>query len=186
MVVQLRAQAIVMHVFYIVAGHIIHTYGRLRTCREMTLTAGPWVMAPYPADDLCVIDCLPFHDPTSEELREHAGVHPAMIDGVIGHTAKLRSVFESVLHHLATVENPRLYTACKAGRHRCVAVLTVLRICLSSTYGDQLKMHIAYADFDNFSKQKKRCVTGQCQECKASPQRVAEALELWQQVMDSR
>ncbi len=91
-----------------------------------------------PALSLCALD---FHDPAATADKSHVGTNARIIHSILRHEDRLDAVLTSVqdfLEQLSPEEArsrdaaPVLATWCKSGRHRSVALATILQHCLEA------------------------------------------------------
>ena len=101
----------------------------------MCLIAGPLDSSfEWEGPNVLIVDCRPFKDPKTMDLRDHLGLHPQIIDSAISHHALLRDVFLQVKSHIEYHDRPCVYFACSVGRHRSVAVLNIVKWCIMDKF----------------------------------------------------
>jgi len=120
------------------------------------------------------IDCRAFHDPTTFHLRSHLGTHAGIQDSVIGASTLLKGVFHDCHRHL-TAGGSEIFFGCTKGRHRSVALMHILRACLSA-----YKVEFKYAESEWFSAGQWQCKDGRCSQCHSlHPKRMQDAINMW-------
>ena len=121
------------------------------------------------------VNCKLLRDPRCFSLRQHPGLHPAIVDSAAQHEA-LPGMLAEIKQHVSQESFPCIELVCKSGKHRSVAMSVLLSHVLT------LSGHRVHVEHLNSSAwgPGRRCLEGRCSACLGVAQNLNAVWELWQ------
>ena len=130
------------------------------------------------------VNCLVFGDPSTFHLRSHLGCHHEIMRAVIN-SRKFLPAMQDIASHVKVTPESSLYCQCSKGRHRSVAMATVIRHVVQQIWQANAVVKIEYLSKHGWSNKQHDCIHGNCWPCSYLPDNIDAAVQAWAWIKSS-